>query len=325
MSQPSLNLNANKKNYVVPAVASFVGMIAAVPLSFAILSAGKPVSAQTGQTGTTSQGTMAESGYALYAHAYTQGFLANAGGGGATAGVVADDADCDMPTTASVASVGGQGAVAATTTGSPTADGWEDNGQWGVGGQGSVDANDNDDDHMMSPDDWEQKIYNSYNDYSRVSHSSHSEINNNYTNSHNVVGSHNSTETEVTIEDSKDVTVKTDNETSGSNVAVNESFNEDSYNTETDTTIVNDSFNETSTENTVVVNESYNNDNDTTNTAIVNDSYNHETETKTETNNTTVINESYNQETETETNIETDIETDVDIDDSGNESVRIED
>ena len=287
------------KNYVATAVASFVGIMAAVPIGFALFNPDvNRVGATTDQPATS---ITADAAYAQYAHAYTQGYLASVHGGGATASV--DDNSCREA--ASSAQVGGQGATATSTTHSTTAHATVNGGygQHNGGGQGSVDWNDDDDNgnHVMTPREWREHVSKSYNSYSTTHNSSHSEVNNSYTNSNNVVGSHNSTETNVEVKDSKNVDITTENETSGSNVAVSDSFNKDSYNTETNTTVVNDSFNETTTENTVVVDDSYNTE--TNNSVKVEDSYNHEVKHETETNNTTIVNESFNNE-ETTTTIE---------------------
>lgn len=79
-----------------------------------------------------------------------------------------------------------------------------------------------------------QEIRNSYNNYRTYNSSSVHNVNSN-----NVIGSHNRTETNVRVENSEDVRIGVENNTSTTNNMANDSFNRDSYNTrnETNTTI----------------------------------------------------------------------------------------
>ena len=62
------------------AAMSFIGMMAAIPVSLALFSPNNPVGAES-NLGASSQVSAADAGYAQYANAYTQGYLANGGGG----------------------------------------------------------------------------------------------------------------------------------------------------------------------------------------------------------------------------------------------------
>lgn len=138
-------------------------------------------------------------------------------------------------------------------------------------------------------------MMNSYNTYNSMVHNSSSVS---YTNSNNVVGSNNSNSTKIEVEDAHHVAIGVENNQSATQNLANESFNHDSYNTETNTVVNNDSFNE---ETNVAINSG---NTVTENTAVnhVEDSYNTETdvdmetETNTTTTNTTVNNteDSYN-------------------------------
>lgn len=213
-------------------VLSFIGTLAALSLMLMVYGVPDKAAAANYQV------NPADS-YAQYAHAYTQGYLAQATAGSATAG----STDCGEVLGASTSQ---NGAVAqsshAHAKAVPVAPTSKSSG-------------------MMTKDKLVQSIHNSYNSYSQAV------VNNNYKNSHNVVGSNNTTKTEVNVKDSKGVLVHTNNTTDVKNTSITDSFNKDSYNTEHKTTVIKDSFNET--KNTAIVKDSYN-DETTTNTTTVN-------------------------------------------------------
>lgn len=223
-----------QRSSLTTVVLSFIGTLAALPL--ALMFYGVPDKAAA----TNYQATPTDS-YAQYAHAYTQGYLAQAA---TTAG---GDAGCSevLGATASQNGASAQSPSGHATAGSVVV---ASKAAGGKGG-GTVDK-----------DKWVKAIHNSYNSYSQAV------VNNNYKNSHNVVGSNNTTKTEVNVKDSKGVLVHTNNTTNVKNTSITDSFNKDSYNTEHKTTVIKDSFNETN--NTAIVKESYNSDvtNNTTTT-----------------------------------------------------------
>lgn len=226
-----LSVTTTKKSSLTTVVLSFIGTLAALPL--ALMLYGVPEKAAA----TNYQATPADS-YAQYAHAYTQGYLAqtaasSASTGTANCGEVLGAATSHHGASAQSTSTHAQAVPVATSKSSG----------------------------MMSKDKMVQSIHNSYNSYSQAV------VNNNYKNSHNVVGSNNTTKTEVDVKDSQGAVVHTNNIATTVNTSVTDSFNKDSYNSEHKTTVINDSFNKTN--NIAVVKDSYNNET-TTNTAIVN-------------------------------------------------------
>ena len=229
-----------QRSNLTTVVLSFIGTLAALPLALTLY--GTPDSAAA----TNYQATPVDS-YAQYAHAYTQGYLAQA----TTGSTNMDTADCGEVLGAAT-SQHGASAQSSSTHAKPASIASSSTGGHGGG--------------MMDKDQWVKSVHNSYNSYSQAV------VNNNYKNSHNVVGSHNTTTTDVTVEDSQGAVVHTNNVATTVNTSVADSFNEDSYNSEHTTTIIDDSFNETN------------------NTAIVNDSYNDEVTNNTTTTNTTIEN-----------------------------------
>ncbi len=271
-----------KKTLISTAAASFVGILAAVPLVASMYSPNNGVSALEGQTSaTSSQSTGAQADYAKFVYAYNQGYLASAESGDAKSTVSLGGGSCTEPDMEQAAAGGmgaGGGAVSTVSMmGAPS--------MRQVGGRGNV-----------TPPAETASAWHAYYSYmSQVYNSSSSIVN--HTNSHNTVGSNNSTSTEISVEDAKNVDIGVNNETTTTNTSIDDSFNEDSYNTttETNTTIVNDSFNHevTNTDNSVNTEDSFNN------------------ETSTE------INDS-NNTTTTETTTETNIDVEVGIEDSFN-------
>lgn len=275
---------ASKKGYLGMAAASFIGIMAAIPVSLALFAPDNNAGASRNSDPVSAAVAGAESDYANFAYAYTQGYLANAGTDGAWAGsgalMCSDDHKDDR--------AGGVGAVAASHR-AP------------VGGFGNAPDRHDDRDRggrgAETPRHWVESIRNSYNNYRTYVHNSSSVHN---VNSNNTIGSHNRTETTIDVEDADDVVIGVSNSNSTHNNMASESFNEDSYNTrtETNTTIVNDSFNRTE------------DSNNTTNTAIVNDS------------NNTNHNNSHNN-----TEVDVDVDAELNVTDNSNQdnSTNIED
>lgn len=274
MLESSFTARSSKKSFVATAVASFVGIMAAIPVSLALFSTDGQAGALEQPVVTTAQ--VADASFAQYTHAYTQGYLANAltGESKATVGTVCYD-------DTSAVEVGADGAVAAYSS------------KKAVGGFGSAPARPVGGSGGGLNEDSVRKSYNSY--WSYVYNSAVTEINN--TNSNNTVGSNNSTSTSIRVDDLEDGIISVDNKNTTINTSIDDSFNKDSYNTETNTVVNNDSFNETTT--------------------VIKDSGNE----------TTVIKDSGN-ETNTEVNTEIDTDVDVDVDNSTNvirsEDVEIE-
>jgi hypothetical protein len=210
---------------------SFIGVLVAVPLALTLY--GTPDSAAA----TNYQATPADS-YAQYAHAYTQGYLAQATAGSTNMDTAGCGEVLGASTTQNGASASSLSAQAAPVSVASSS----------AGG-------------MIDKKQWVKSVHNSYNSYSQAV------VNNNYKNSNNVIGSNNTTKTEVNVKDSKGALVHTTNTTSVKNTSITDSFNKDSYNTEHKTTVIKDSFNETN--NTAIVKDSYNDD-VTNNTTTVN-------------------------------------------------------
>lgn len=190
-------------------VSSFLGMILAVPLAFALSSPANDASAaQSGQTAT-AEVTTAD--FAKYAYAFNQGYEARLASASASS--------TDMDTTCSEASVtsGRSGSGVSAPSSKVTKSGSD-----------------------ASHQNKLASMINSYNTYTSMVYNSSSVTN---TNSNNAVGSNNSTMTSVKVEDSKGVLIGVSNDPYASQVATNDSFNKDSYNTSTQTSIVNDSYN----------------------------------------------------------------------------------
>lgn len=261
-----------KKYISLPTVvSSFIGMMVAVPLVFALNSSASGANAyQSTQSQSTAQVMQDE--FAKFAYAYNQGYEART----VSASSTTPGSCAEATVSAASSDAGGSGAVGASSK---------------SGGHGVPS-------HAASAR--YASMINSYNSYSSAVYNSSSVTN---TNSNNTVGSHNVTKTEVDIEDAKGVMVAIDNSQNQSQVVANDSFNKDSYNTKTETTTINDSFNK---ETNVAINSG--NTSETNNVTKVEDSYN--TSTNTTTNQTTVTTtenktiDSYNNET----NIDVDLQ-----------------
>jgi hypothetical protein len=246
MSESTI-VSSGKKGYVASAAMSFMGMLAAVPVVMMLVASNAPASAAPNTT----------SDYDKFAHAYTQGYLANAGN------VTTESMDgCGLPV-GGMGSVGGGagGSGAVAVTDGAVAIAGKPHAHRPVGGSGNA----------MLPAELAEVIRHSYNTYN------HTE--NTYANSNNTIGSNNSTSTSVAVSDSKNVHIDTENTTDISNDVDNnsaiDSFNKETTNTTNTSVAIDDSFHEdsgntvTKTENTTV------NKTEETNTSItIDDSFN---------------------------------------------------
>lgn len=275
-----------KKDYIKTAMASFIGVIAAVPMVMAVGSPNNAVNALQGQGASSSaQVSGAPADFAKFVYAYNQGSQA-------TLAAATTTASSSVGCTEATATADKSGVVASARTGAVQgASTWKPVGGSGAGG-------------AVAPKHAEDMVKAYYSYYS-VFNSSSSTVTN--TNSNNTVGSNNSTETKIEVEDAKGVMIGVSNDPVATNVSNSESFNKDSYNPET--SVINDSFNKE-------MNVAIDSGNTTTeNTAVtkVEDSYNTETKTETETNTTEIdvvktetdIEDSYNNQ---ETSVELEVE-----------------
>lgn len=260
---------------------SFLGMMMAVPFAFAFGSspANNTATAQTGQTSTAQVST---ADFAKFAYAYNQGYEARVASASATS------TDATTCSEATVTTGGSGGASAEVVPAKVVKSG-------GGQHQGKL-----------------ASMVNSYNNYTSMIYNSSSVTN---TNSNNSVGSNNSTKTDISIKDAKGVMVGVSNDPAATQIATNDSFNKDSYNTKTETTIVNDSFNK---ETNVAINSGNTSTETTTvNKTDIDDSYNTKNIDVTKDSNNTMSNEMNvtNNETKTiDSNNTTTIDADVDVD-----------
>lgn len=224
-----------KKTTLISAIASFAGMMAAVPVSLAIFSAAQPAHAMQMPNAT-------DASYAQYAQAYTQGYLASTEGqstGGCSEPQSTQPTDASA--TAEVTSATAKPQVMLTKADKPM---------------------------PLSKKEWTQNVTNSYNNYVTKTEVSTKNINSN-----NTIASNNTTSSSVAVTGNGAV-VSNNTATNGSNFShtgvsniasnntavVNDSFNSDSHDKKV---IVKDSgntTNTTTTNNTTVVNDSFNKD-----------------------------------------------------------------
>lgn len=258
-------------------LSSFAGMILAVPLAFAIGNPANTAEAQNaGSSAVSSQEDLAK-----FAYAFNQGYEAKAASMVTGAGTCTE-ASVSTPgegSASAVSAVSHHGSGAVATSASTMHSG---KGSWKHPAKH----------HSPSEHKKWESIVNSYNTYKSTVHNTNT-TNVTNTNSNNTIGSHNTTSTEVKVDDSKGVIIGVSNESTATQNAANESFNHDSYNNTTNnttnTTTISDSFNKET--NTAI--NSGNTMNKVTNETKVIDSYNTENNTTTNTTNTT-INESFN-------------------------------
>lgn len=235
MSQ--VKADSAKRTTIFSAIASFVGMMAAVPVSLAIFSAAQPAHAMQAPNAT-------DAGYSQYMQAYNQGYLASTQSqgqpGGCTDSQPMPESDQSMP---QATSSDGQSQVMLVKAKVPA---------------------------PMSKKEWTQNVTNSYNQYMSTTNTKvdvHTKnINSNNT---NTIGSNNTTSSSVAVTGNGAV-VSNNTATNGSNFSHTDVDNVASNNT----AIVNDSFNSDSHDKKIVVKDSGNTTTTTNNTAIVNDSFN---------------------------------------------------
>lgn len=189
-------------------VSSFIGILVAVPLAFA-LQASMNVSALQQANQATAQ--VSADDFAKFAYAFNQGYEARVTSTSSSGGQAAC-AEVGVPVAADATQVN---SLVAPTGGK---------------GGGAVVA-------KMS--DRTAAMVNSFNSYTSMVNNSSSVTN---VNSNNTVGSNNTTRTDVNIERSLGVTVGVNNEQRSSQTNAEDSYNRGSYNTTNETSIINDSF-----------------------------------------------------------------------------------
>lgn len=234
----SLNqMDISKKLISAPTVvSSFVGIMLAVPLAFALRAPMSASAVQPASQVVTSQANVEE--FARYAHAFNQGYEASLASTSASSSS-GDGVSCAVVETPTATQVSAGKGSASTQQGNyyvaPSVG--------GRGGGGSA--------KMSSR---VAAMTSSYYNYTSMVNNS-STVNNNNTNSNNTVGSNNSTKTSLNLDANHtrgDIKIGISNESNSVQQNANESFNKDSYNTTTETSIINDSFKKDS-ENTTTI------------------------------------------------------------------------
>jgi len=238
----SAHAGNSRRQFLFNGISSFVGILAAVPISLAFFSLSQPAFAQT------QQHTSDKDNYALYAQAYSQGFEAYA--------------DKQAP---------------AQTT-QPKHVSYEDSchedydngggeGSWS-GQQTTMNAHASS--KYMSASEWKTAVTNSYNTYATNTVNNTKNVNSN-----NVTNSNNSSTSTVAVTDSKGVVISSNSTVNGevkSDTHVtfddsnNETTNHDSYNTDSNNTVTQTSNSHNQTTNTTT--------NTSTNTSTIEDSFN---------------------------------------------------
>ncbi len=241
MSQIKNASNA-KMTALFSAGASFIGMMAAVPVSLALFSNAPQAQAmQQPQTDS----------YAQYAKAYTDGYLSSMDG--------QEVGSCAEPqgSTASMKSSSAPVATAASYHAKKSP------------------MHKKSHKKPMTKMQWQKNISNSYNHYISVTNNK-TEVKTKNINSNNTIGSNNTTTSSVSVSDSNGAVVSNNTATNGSNFSHTDVDNMASNNTVT----VKDSFNKTdSHDKKIVVKDSGNTTTTTTtnNTTVINDSFNKKT------------------------------------------------
>ncbi len=249
---------------------SFMGMIMALPLVFALNSSASRLDSYQAQPAVQNQSTaqVTQADFAKYMYAYDQGYQAH------TASVPTGNTTTPSPDTCSCTPGSGSTntplAPVAMTTASRM---------------------------PVKPHAPLASVVNSYNSFVSTVNNSSSVTN---TNSNNTAGSNNVTKTTISAEEVKGVMIN--NSQTTNQVAAVDSFNKDSYNTKTDTTTISDSFNKQ------VAIDSGNNSGNTTTTTDTTNVNNNVTKTIDSNNTTTVTKDSNNtsNSTDTTTNTTTD-------------------
>ena len=223
-----------KKTMIFSAIASFAGMMAAVPVSLAIFSAAQPAHAMQAPAAT-------DAGYTQYAQAYTQGYLASTGGQSV--------GTCSEPQSTQATDESASAEVTSATVKPQVA----------LAKAAPV-----------SKEDWTKNVTNSYNNYVMASNTN-IDVHTKNINSNNTVASNNTTSSSVAVTGNGAVVssntatngsnfskTEVDNVASNNTAVVNDSFNSDSHDKKV---IVKDSGNTTTTtNNTTVVDDSFNKD-----------------------------------------------------------------
>ena len=200
----------SRRQLLFNSISSFVGILAAVPLSLAFFSLMQPAQAQPqNQTSTN------KDNYALYAEAYSKGYLASADAAQSTRTVTTTNTSSCADTSSTDDSTS-EAAPAPTTVSTKASN------------------------KHLSESEWAATITNSYNTYATTT------VNNtDNSNSNNTVNSNNTSTNNVSVKDSNGVVVNTGNVINGNNNAetkvltniskndttIKDSFNKDSHDT----------------------------------------------------------------------------------------------
>ena len=236
------NAGTSRRQFLFNGISSFVGILAAVPVSLAFFSLSQPAFAQSQHQ------TSDKDNYALYAQAYSQGFAAHADEVAPTP--AAQPKNVSYDNTCHEDSYGGSGE--GSSSGQYTT----------MNAQASS--------KYMSAAEWKTAVTNSYNNYATNTVNNTKNVNSN-----NVTNSNNSSTSSVAVHDSKGVVVSSNTTVNGdiksdTHVTYDDSNNEtttnDSYNTDSNNTVTqtSNSHNQTTTTTT----------NTTTNTSTIDDSFN---------------------------------------------------
>jgi hypothetical protein len=222
-----------RRNNIQSAAMSFIGMMLAVPVSFALISMVRPAEAMSPQN-------PSDASYAHYTEGYSQGYLASAAS-------VKSDGGCSDP-------------AAETESSAPVATAASSNKYKAPKQHGP-----------MPKHEWTQNVNNSYNEYvtntktKTIDNSKTVTFNkdsNNTANTAVVVSGSNgavvSTNTSTSGDNKNEVKVK--NVASNNDVKIEDSFNKDSHDS---VVVVNDSFNKKETKNTTIINDSFKNKEET--------------------------------------------------------------
>jgi len=218
MRVPTNTMVISRQQLLFNGISSFVGILAAVPLSLAFFSLMQPAQAQA-QNQTSSN----KDNYALYAEAYSKGYLASADAAQSTRTVTTTN-------TSSCADTSSTNDSTSEANSTPPA----------VSTKASS--------KHLSESEWAATITNSYNTYATTT------VNNtDNSNSNNTVNSNNTPTNNVSVKDSNGTVVNAANVVGGDNKTKTKVLTNNSNN---DTTI-NDSFNKDFHDTTKIIKESH--------------------------------------------------------------------
>ena len=238
----SANAGSSRRQFLFNGISSFVGILAAIPVSLAFFSLSQPAFAQTQQHASD------KDNYALYAQAYSQGFSARgdeiAPAPAAQQKHMSNDDTCYED--------------------------YDKENSHGPSASHQTTMNAQASSKYMSASEWKAAVTNSYNSYATNTVNNTKNVNSN-----NVTNSNNSSTSSVAVHDSKGVVVSSNTTVNGdvksdTHVTYDDSNNEtttnDSYNTDSNNTVTqtSNSHNQTTTTTT----------NTTTNTSTIDDSFN---------------------------------------------------